>query len=108
MDESPEESNAFKVDPRFEVSLFASEEQFPELACPIQMRWDGLGRMWVSCSTTYPHAYPGQAPNDKIVILEDLNGDGKADSCNVWAEGLNVPLPLNSAMVGSTLRKNRT
>ena len=48
-----EESNAFKVDPRFEVSLFASEEQFPELACPIQMRWDGLGRMWVSCSTTY-------------------------------------------------------
>lgn len=87
-----EESNAFKVDPRFEVSLFASEEQFPELACPIQMRWDGLGRMWVSCSTTYPHVYPGQAPNDKIVILEDLNGDGKADSCNVWAEGLNVPL----------------
>ena len=87
-----EESNAFQVDPRFEVSLFASEEQFPELACPIQMRWDGLGRMWVSCSTTYPHVYPGQAPNDKIVILEDLNGDGKADSCKVWAEGLNVPL----------------
>ena len=28
---------------------------------------------------------------DKIVILEDLNGDGKADSCNVWAEGLNAP-----------------
>ena len=87
-----DESNAFKVDPRFEVSLFASEEQFPELACPIQMRWDGLGRMWVSCSTTYPHVYPGQAPNDKIVILEDLDGDGKADSCSVWAEGLNVPL----------------
>ena len=57
------------------------------------MRWDGHGRMWVSCSTTpYPHVYPGQAPNDKIVILEDLNGDGKADSCSVWAEGLNVPL----------------
>ena len=87
-----DESKAFKVDPRFEVSLFASEEQFPELACPIQMRWDGLGRMWVSCSTTYPHVYPGQAPNDKIVILEDLDGDGKADSCSVWAEGLNVPL----------------
>jgi len=87
-----DEAAAFKVDPRFEVSLFASEEQFPDIACPIQMRWDGLGRMWVSCSTTYPHVYPGQAPNDKIVILEDLNKDGKADKCSVWAEGLNVPL----------------
>lgn len=87
-----DEKAAFKIDPRFEVSLFASEEQFPDIACPIQMRWDGQGRMWVSCSTTYPHVYPGQAPNDKIVILEDLDKDGKADQCSVWAEGLNVPL----------------
>lgn len=87
-----DEKAAFKIDPKFEVTLFASEEQFPDIACPIQMRWDGLGRMWVSCSTTYPHVYPGQAPNDKIVILEDLDKDGKADKCSVWAEGLNVPL----------------
>ena len=87
-----DEKAAFTIDPKFEVTLFASEEQFPDIACPIQMRWDGLGRMWVSCSTTYPHVYPGQAPNDKIVILEDLDKDGKADKCSVWAEGLNVPL----------------
>ena len=87
-----DEKAAFKIDPKFEVTLFASEEQFPDIACPIQMRWDGQGRMWVSCSTTYPHVYPGQAPNDKIVILEDLDKDGKADKCSVWAEGLNVPL----------------
>jgi len=87
-----DERAAFKVDPRFEVTLFASEEDFPELACPIQMRWDGLGRMWVSCSTTYPHVYPGRAPDDKILILEDLDKDGKADKCSVWADGLNVPL----------------
>ena len=87
-----EELEAFEIDPRFEVSLFASEEEFPDIACPIQMRWDSKGRMWVSCSTTYPHVYPGQSPNDKIVILEDLDKDGKADKCSVWAEGLNVPL----------------
>ena len=86
------EREAFKVDPRFEVTLFASEEQFPDIACPIQMRWDSLGRMWVSCSTTYPHVYPGRAPNDKIVILEDLDGDGKADKSTVWADDLNVAL----------------
>jgi azurin len=87
-----DELNAFEIDPRFEVSLFASEEQFPDIACPIQMRWDSKGRMWVSCSTTYPHVYPGQSPNDKIVILEDLDKDGKADTCSIWADGLNIPL----------------
>jgi hypothetical protein len=72
------ERQAFKVDPRFEVNLFAGEEQFPEIANPIQIRWDSRGRLWVSCSNAYPHVYPGNEPNDKIVILEDTDGDGKA------------------------------
>ena len=87
-----EELKAFDIDPRFEVNLFAGEEQFPEIACPIQMRWDARGRLWVSCSTTYPHVYPGNEPNDKIVILEDTDGDGKADKSSVWAEDIHIPL----------------
>ncbi len=83
---------AFKVDPRFEVSLFASEEQFPELANPIQLRWDTSGRLWVSCSTTYPHVYPGQEPKDRIIVLEDTNGDGRADKCTTFADNLHIPL----------------
>ncbi|MEW6304016.1 MAG: PVC-type heme-binding CxxCH protein [Verrucomicrobiota bacterium] len=87
-----DEIKAFKVDPRFEVSVFASEEMFPDLAKPIQMRWDTRGRLWVSCSTTYPQVTPGEEPNDKIIILEDTNWDGKADKCSVFAEGLHIPL----------------
>lgn len=87
-----DELAAFDIDPRFEVNLFASEEEFPDIACPIQMRWDDQGRMWVSCSTTYPHVYPGQKPNDKIVILEDTDGDGKADKSSVFADDLHIPL----------------
>ncbi len=87
-----EEREAFRVDPRFEVNLFASEEEFPDIACPIQMRWDGKGRLWVACSTTYPHVYPGQEPNDKIVILEDTDWDGRADKSTVWADDLHIPL----------------
>jgi len=68
-----DELASFDVDPRFEVNLFASEEEFPEIACPIQLRWDGRGRLWVSCSTTYPHVYPGEEPRDRIVILEDTS-----------------------------------
>ncbi len=88
---------AFKVDPRFEVNLFASEEQFPDLAKPIQMRWDTRGRLWVSCSTTYPHVYPGQEPADKIIILEDTDGDGRADKCTVFADKLHIPLSFELA-----------
>ncbi len=87
-----DEQQAFKVDPRFEVNLFAGEEQFPDIAAPIQMRWDGRGRLWVSCSTTYPHVYPGNEPNDKLVILEDSDGDGRADKSTVFAEDLHIPL----------------
>ena len=45
---------AFRIDPRFEVNLFASEEQFPDMAKPIQMRWDARGRLWVSCVHDLP------------------------------------------------------
>ena len=89
-----DERKAFEVDPRFEVTLFASEEEFPEIACPIQIRWDSKGRMWVACSTTYPHVYPGNEPNDKIVILEDTDGDGKADKSSVFADDVNIPLSI--------------
>ncbi len=87
-----EEKQAFKVDPRFEVNLFAGEEQFADIGAPIQMRWDGQGRLWVSCSTTYPHVYPGNEPNDKLVILEDTDGDGRADKSTVFADDLHIPL----------------
>jgi putative heme-binding domain-containing protein len=87
-----EEQEAFQVDPRFEVQLFAGEEEFPEIANPIQVRWDTRGRMWVCTSQAYPHVYPGQEPHDRLVILEDTDGDGKADTSQVFADDLHVPL----------------
>jgi lysophospholipase L1-like esterase len=87
-----EELKAFQVDPRFEVNLFAGEEQFPEIANPIQIRFDTRGRMWVSCSNTYPHVYPGNEPRDKLVILEDTDHDGRADKSTIFANDLHVPL----------------
>ena len=87
-----DEQKAFQVDPRFDVNLFASEEEFPEIANPIQMRFDAKGRMWVSTSITYPHIYPGNEPQDRIVILEDTNQDGRADKSTIFASNLHVPL----------------
>jgi len=95
-----DELTAFNVDPRFEVNLFASEEEFPEIANPIQMRFDSRGRLWVSCSTTYPHVYPGQEPADKIVILEDTDADGKADKSTVFADDIHIPISFELAKNG--------
>ncbi len=81
----------FKVHPEFEVNLFASD---PMIAKPIQMNWDARGRLWVATSSTYPHIKPGQKADDKIVVLEDTDGDGKADKSTVFAEGLLIPTAI--------------
>ena len=87
--------------PGFKVELFASEEMFPELANPAQMSFDNRGRLWVSCMPTYPHYKPGDdKPNDKLVIIEDTDSDGKADKTTVFADDLHVPVGFELAPEG--------
>ncbi len=83
---------AFTVADGMQVNLFASEEH--GLTSPLAIRWDPAGRMYVTVTTTYPHVRPGDLPNDKIIVLEDGNADGRADHSTVFAEGLNIPTGL--------------
>ncbi|MCI0702092.1 MAG: HEAT repeat domain-containing protein, partial [Planctomycetia bacterium] len=73
------------------VTLFADEAMFPELAKPVQMAWDTKGRLWVAVWPSYPHWKPTEPYNDKLLIFEDTNGDGKADTMKVFAERLQNP-----------------
>src|SRR6266404_1090197 len=86
---SPEESRKkFVVPPGFEVRLFAAE---PEVVNPVAMTWDERGRLWVVELYEYPlGAKPGQNPRDRIKVLEDTDGDGRADKVNVFADGFNL------------------
>lgn len=79
---------AFQLADGLEINLFASE---PMVRNPVQMNWDDRGRLWVVCSTTYPHIVPGEEADDQIVILEDTTGDGRADRSTVFATGLHIP-----------------
>jgi putative heme-binding domain-containing protein len=75
----------------FKVNLFASEEMFPEVINPVQMAFDTQGRLWVGAWPSYPHWKPKEEMNDKLLILEDTDGDGQADRCKTFADHLHNP-----------------
>ena len=96
---------SFKVADGFEVNLFASEKD--GIVKPIQMRFDAAGRLWVIGSTAYPQIKPGEEPNDKVIILEDANGDGRADKSKVYADGLMIPTGIEIGAAMPFLIKGR-
>ena len=75
----------------YAVNLFASEEDFP-IGNPVAMTFDARGRLWVITMPAYPHQEPGVDPDDKLIILEDTDGDGRADKHTVFADGLYQPV----------------
>ena len=77
--------------PGLQINLFASEKEFPELVNPVQMAFDTRGRLWIAVWKNYPHWQPKTPMDDKLLILEDTNGDGKADKRTVFAGDLQNP-----------------
>ena len=90
-----------KVPEGYKIELFASEVEFRDLANPVQMSFDNKGRLWVATMPSYPHYKPGDSkPDDKLIILEDTNNDGKADKQTVFVDGLHLPLGFEFAPEG--------
>ena len=89
------------VPPGYKIELFASEKEFEDLANPVQLSFDNEGRLWVATMPSYPHYKPGdQKPNDKIIILEDTDNDGKADQQITFADSLHLPVGFTIAPEG--------
>ncbi len=84
----PQKLPEFTTMPGIKVNLFAEN---PQLAKPIQMNFDPQGRLWVATSSVYPQVKPGQVADDKIIVLEDTTGNGRADKTTVFADGLFIP-----------------
>ncbi len=84
----PEEAaKAMTVPPGFEVKLFAGE---PDVQQPIAMCIDDRGRLWIAEAFSYPRRQPEGKGKDRILIFEDVDGDGKFDKRTVFMEGLNL------------------
>ena len=84
---------AIQVEPGFEVQVYASE---PEIAQPMAFCWDDRGRLWIAENRDYEgrgHGFSGSGES-RILILEDTDRDGVADTTQVFAEGLVFPSAL--------------
>lgn len=97
--QSPAQEQAgFKLPEGFEITLYASE---PDIGKPINMEFDEKGRLWVTQSSEYPMAAPSLKGHDKITVLEDTDGDGKADKFIPFASDLNIPIGIIPVQQGA-------
>ncbi len=100
---SPEEAReAFVMAEGYEVSLYASEVDFP-LHSPAAMTFDARGRLWVTNVPTHPHALPDVEPHDSVIILEDTDRDGKADKSTTFYDKLYLPMGIALTDGGRTV-----
>lgn len=81
----------------FKITLTAAE---PDIIRPISFTLDYRGRLWVVEGHTYPTPAPEGEGKDRILILEDTDGDGTLDSRKVFAEGLNLVSGIEVGMGG--------
>ncbi|HWE01738.1 MAG TPA: PVC-type heme-binding CxxCH protein [Tepidisphaeraceae bacterium] len=73
--------------PGFQAELIAAE---PEVRQPIAFAIDERGRIWVAEAYSYPKKQPEGHGKDRILIFEDVDGDGTFKKRTVFYEGLNL------------------
>ena len=93
-----ESMKLIQVPAGFSLQLFASE---PDIVKPISFSFDERGRLWVIEAINYPNdVRNGEPGDDRIKIVEDTDGDGKADKFTIFADHLNLPTGLTFANGG--------
>ena len=88
-------------DEQLEVGLYAAE---PDVFNPTNMDIDHKGRVWVCEAFNYRNDVnhiPYEKKGDKILILEDTDGDGKADKSKIYYQGEDVNAALGICVLGN-------
>lgn len=91
---TPQEAvEAMTIKPGYNVNVWAAE---PMMTQPMAFCWDDRGRLWVAENKDYESRGHGfsNAGTSRILILEDTDGDGAADSQKVFMEGLAFPAAI--------------
>lgn len=90
------------LDEDLEITLFASE---PMMTNPTNMDIDAKGRVWICEAYNYRNQLNPRNPynkkGDRIIIMEDVDGDGKADKSKVYYQGEDINAALGIAVLGN-------
>ena len=85
-----------------QVSLFACE---PDLVNPCDMDVDAHGRVWITEGANYRSSFQKwgilRPEGDRIVVLEDTNGDGASDKSTVFYQDLSINSALGICVLGN-------
>ena len=99
---SPQPAEGFDVADGLEMTLWASE---PMVVNPTNMAIDERGRIWITEAINYRRKLKEVEDlvdeGDRILILEDTNGDGRADSRKVFDQRPELRSPLGIAVFGN-------
>ncbi len=90
----------FQVPEGFEVTLWAAS---PLLYNPTNIDIDRDGRIWVAEGVRYRSHHARQPAGDKIVVLQDTNGDGKADSTHTFVQEPGLIAPLGVSVIDNKI-----
>ena len=86
----------FQVPEGFEVTLWAAT---PLLHNPTNIDIDRDGRIWVAEGVRYRSHHARQPEGDRIVVLQDTDGDGKADKTHTFVQEPALIAPLGVAVI---------
>ena len=92
--------NLFQVPDGLEVTLWATT---PMLRNPTNIDIDKDGRIWVAEGVRYRSHFARQPEGDKIIVLQDTDGDGKADSTHTFVQEPQLIAPLGVSVIDNKI-----
>jgi putative membrane-bound dehydrogenase-like protein len=90
----------FRVPDGLEVTIWATS---PMLFNPTNIDIDRDGRIWVAEGVRYRSHHARQPEGDRIVVLQDTDGDGKADSTHTFVQEPALIAPLGVSVIDNKI-----
>ena len=92
--------NLFKVPEGFEVTLWAKT---PMVRNPTNMDIDAQGRIWITEGVNYRKHEGRDTLGDRITVLTDTNGDGRADATHTFVQEPGLVAPLGMSVIDNRI-----
>ena len=89
-----------KVPPPLEVTVWAST---PQLYNPTNMDIDHAGRIWVAEGVNYRGSQGRRSAGERIVVLQDTDGDGRCDESHTFVQEKGFLAPLGVAVIDNVV-----